>query len=109
MSILNYFANGCPSGSVNISSVNTNGCGATNLPSVGAGTPELHLILGIFFGILAAVAVLFIIIGGFRYVISSGDPQDMSKAKNTILYALIGLVVAITAEGIVSFALKYIP
>jgi hypothetical protein len=56
--------------------------------------------------ITAAVSVIMIIIGGFRYVISSGDSNAMSGAKNTILYAVIGLVVALSAQLIVSFVLS---
>ena len=44
-----------------------------------------------------------IIIGGFRYVTSQGDQTQMQSAKNTILYAVIGLIVAIAAYAIVSF------
>lgn len=105
---LMVFASGCASGNVSLGTVNKNmPCGATNLPTVNAGTPELQQILTIFFGILAGIAVLFVIIGGFRYVISNGKPQDMTKAKDTIIYALVGLVVALSAEAIVSFALSY--
>ena len=56
-------------------------------------------------GVAAAICVLFVTIGGFRYIISSGDPQNISKAKNTIIYAVIGLVVCITAYGIVSLVI----
>jgi hypothetical protein len=55
------------------------------------------------FGIFGAVAFLFIVIGGFRYVISSGDPKNTAKAKNTIIYALVGLVITISADAIVNF------
>ena len=53
--------------------------------------------------ILAAVAVIMIVIGGIRYTISQGDSSAISSAKNTILYAVIGLVVAILAYAIVNF------
>ena len=55
------------------------------------------------FGIMGAVALLVITIAGFKYVLSQGNPQETAKAKNTILYALIGLVVAILAFNIVKF------
>lgn len=54
----------------------------------------------------AAISLLFIVIGGFRYILSQGDPQGVSKAKGTVLYALIGLIVAIAAQVIVLFVLK---
>ncbi|MCL4358103.1 pilin [Patescibacteria group bacterium] len=77
------------------------------MPTVNASSSELHTILQVFFGILGALAVLFIVIGGLRYTISGGDPQAMSRAKMTILYAIIGLVVALFAEAIVTFVLSF--
>lgn len=53
--------------------------------------------------ILGIVAVIMIIIGGLRYVLSGGDSGAVTGAKNTILYAVIGLVVAIMAYAIVHF------
>lgn len=55
--------------------------------------------------IIGAIAVIMIIIGGIMYTISSGDPGKTKKAKDTILYSVIGLVVAIMAYGIVEFVL----
>lgn len=55
--------------------------------------------------IVSAVSVVMIIVGGFRYTISGGDQSALTSAKNTILYAIIGLVVAIMAYAIVHFVL----
>jgi type IV secretory pathway VirB2 component (pilin) len=52
------------------------------------------------------IAVIMIIIAGIRYVTSNGDPQTASKAKNTIIYAVIGLVITILAYAIVNFVLS---
>lgn len=60
-------------------------------------------ILGIVVGI---AAVIMIIIAGFKYITSSGDPNGVNSAKNTILYAVIGLVIALSAQGIALFVLK---
>lgn len=78
----------------------------TNLPNVAASGAQLRTILQIVMGVLAAIAVLMITIGGFRYVISEGNPESTKKARSTILYALVGLVVAISAEVIVTFFLN---
>lgn len=78
----------------------------TGLPNVGASHHEIGQILTIVFGIIAAVAVLMIVISGFRFIIAQGNPQEVAKARNTIIYAVIGLLVAITAEGIVAFTLS---
>lgn len=72
-------------------------------PTVNADGSTMTTILDIVFGIFGAVAVLFIVIGGFRYVISSGDPKNTAKAKNTIIYALVGLVITLSATAIVNF------
>lgn len=53
--------------------------------------------------IIGAIAVIMIIIGGFRYVISGGNSSNVTAAKNTILYAIIGVVVAILAYAIINF------
>lgn len=52
------------------------------------------------------VSVIAIIIGGFRYIISSGESQEVSTAKRTILYAVIGLVVALTAQMLIVFVIN---
>ncbi|HRQ98143.1 MAG TPA: pilin [Candidatus Saccharibacteria bacterium] len=55
--------------------------------------------------IIGALAVLMLIIGGIRYTISGGDTAAVTAAKNTILYAIIGIIVAILAYAIVNFVL----
>lgn len=52
------------------------------------------------------LAVIMIIIGGFAYVTSSGDPHKLNGAKNTILYALIGVAVAISAQLIINVVMN---
>ena len=51
------------------------------------------------------VAVVAIIIGGLRYILSQGNEKAIEGAKNTILYAVIGLIVAVLAYAIVNFVL----
>src|SRR5262245_5917613 len=53
--------------------------------------------------IIVSISVIVIIVGGIRYVLSSGDQTAVTNAKNTILYAVIGLVVAFMAYAIVNF------
>lgn len=52
------------------------------------------------------VAVIFIIVGGVQYMTSSGDPSKTKKAKDTILYACIGLVICALAFAIVNFVIS---
>jgi uncharacterized membrane protein YozB (DUF420 family) len=49
-----------------------------------------------------AIAVIFLIIGGIRYMISSGNSDQIEKAKHTILYAIIGIVIVIFSYVIVN-------
>ncbi len=60
----------------------------------------------IIIGIVAAISFLMIVIGALKYTTSGGEPQSMAKAKNTILYALVGLVICIIAFSIVRFAVR---
>jgi uncharacterized membrane protein YuzA (DUF378 family) len=64
---------------------------------------EVQTILSIVFTIIGAIALLIITIAGFSYITSAGDPQKAANAKNAIIYALVGLAVAISAEAIVTF------
>lgn len=75
-----------------------------------AGSSELKgNIIGIInaiIGILGIVAVIVIIIGGITYMTSSGDSSKVKKAKDTILYGIIGLVICILAFAIVNFVIN---
>jgi len=55
--------------------------------------------------VIGAVSVIMLIIGGIRYVVSGGDSGAVTSAKNTILYAVIGIVVAILAYALVNFVI----
>lgn len=63
----------------------------------------IKTVVNVLLYVIGAVAVIMIIIGGLRYTISNGDSGQVTSAKNTILYAVIGLVVAILAYAIVNF------
>lgn len=56
--------------------------------------------------IAGVAAVILIIIGGLMYVMSDGDANKVSTAKNTILYAAVGLVVVILAQAIILFVIN---
>lgn len=55
--------------------------------------------------VIGIVAVIMLIVGGFRYVLSNGNEKAISGAKDTILYAIIGIVVALLSYAIVNFVL----
>lgn len=80
-------------------SVNNQSGGGTKLEDM------IKTIVNVLLFLLGAIAVIMIIIGGIRYATSGGDASATKSAKDTILYAVIGLVVAILAYAIVNFIL----
>ena len=60
-------------------------------------------IVNIMLTILGILAVIMIIFGGIRYVTSAGDASRVKSAKDTVMYSVVGLVVAILAYAIVNF------
>lgn len=65
----------------------------------------IAIIINVLSFVVGIAAVIMLIIGGFRYVTSGGDSNSVSGAKNTILYAIIGLVVVGLSQLIVQFVL----
>ena len=59
--------------------------------------------------IVGAVAVIMLIIGGVKYVVSGGDAKKVTDAKNTVLYAIIGLIICFLAFAIVNFVITSLP
>ena len=66
---------------------------------------QANTIINVVIGVVGFVAVAFIIFGGVQYTTSAGDPGKVKKAKDTILYGIIGLVVSMLAYAIVNFVL----
>lgn len=96
----------CPDGT----DAGANGLASCNKLSNTANTNDLmgqaNSIINVVIGVIGFVAVAFIIFGGFQYTTSAGDPGKVKKAKDTILYGIIGLVVAMLAYAIVNFVLS---
>ena len=65
-------------------------------------------IINAIIGVLGFVCVVVMIVGGVNYMISAGDSGKVTKAKNTILYGLIGLVICVLAFAIVNFLISNI-
>ena len=82
------------------------GCGTAGT----SGTTDLSgiasKIVNIFSIIVGIVAVLMIIYGGFKYITSGGDSGNVSGAKNTLIYAIIGLIIVALAQIIVHFVIN---
>lgn len=66
----------------------------------------IQRVINILLFIVGAGAVIMLIIGGIRYVVSAGDQQAVANAKNTILYAIVGIVVAVLAYAAVQFVFE---
>lgn len=80
-------------------------CDATSTEAQDTVNEILTLVINIFSIVVGVAAVIMIIVGGLRYIISGGDSGNVTSAKNTILYAIIGLVVVALAQFIVKFVL----
>ena len=59
--------------------------------------------------IVGIIAVIMLIIGGIKYLLSGGDSKKVTDAKNTVLYAIIGLVVCFLSFAIVNFVISTLP
>jgi Type IV secretion system pilin len=82
---------------------------ATGCPTAGDENAGLNaiitLVINVFSVVVGFIAIVMMIYGGFKYITSSGDSGNVTSAKNTIMYALIGLVVVALAQLIVRFVL----
>lgn len=68
----------------------------------------VQTIINIILAVVGVIAVIMIIFGGIQYSTSAGDSGKVKKAKDTILYGIIGLVIALLAFAIVNFVLDSI-
>ena len=91
-----------------INSEITSGMNAT---SAGTSTPTdanvvIKNVTNIMFFIIGAVSVIMLIYGGIRYTTSGGNANSVTAAKNTIMYSIVGLVIAILAFAVVQFVVN---
>lgn len=68
----------------------------------------LRLIVNILSVLVGFIAVVMIIFGGIKYITSGGDSGNISGAKNTIVYAIVGLVIVALAQVLVHFVLAHV-
>jgi Type IV secretion system pilin len=92
------------SGTAQVSCGDSQSCD-TGLPNVGATGDNLQGALQIVFGIIGALAVLMIVIAGLRFVLAQGNSQETARARNTMIYAVLGLVISLAAEAFVALVL----
>ena len=92
----------CPSGSIRSHADSLAEC---NIESDDSLWPTIQTIINVVLGIIAVIAVIMIIIGGIEYTVSRGDAAKTKKGRDTIIYSVIGLVIALLAFAIVNFVL----
>ena len=80
-----------------------NAAGNQDGPSLNSIITNVVNIMSMIVGILAVIMIIY---AGFRYVSSGGDSSGISGAKNTLIYAIVGLIVVAMAQFIVQFVLK---
>lgn len=81
------------------------GDACNKLAAEGAINTTIGNVVTIFSVIVGVVAVIMIIVGGFKYVTSNGDSSQITSAKNTIVYAIVGLIIVAIAQILVRFVL----
>lgn len=103
----NVNAGSCPQGSLR--QTYSNSISECNIADDHAGSNDLmktiNTIISVVLGILGILAVAYIIYGGFMFTTAAGDTAKTKKARETIMYGVIGLVVALLAFAIVNFVL----
>lgn len=109
--VSNVNAVSCPNGSYRAGE-DVGSISECNLAKDHAGANDLmgtvNIIINVVLGVLGLLAVVVIIYGGFMYTTSVGDSSKIKKAKDTIMYGVIGLVIALLAFAIVNFVVSSI-
>lgn len=67
------------------------------------------LVINIFSVVVGIIAVVMIVYGGFKFITSGGDSGKVTSARNTIIYAIIGLAIVALAQTIAKFVLEKTP
>lgn len=107
---IDVFSSACSSTSSSSGGASSSGSSSGSSEVCGAAktddaTKIVRSVINTVLYVLAFIAVIMIIIGGIRYTTSNGDSGSIKSAKDTIMYAVIGLVVAIMAFAIVNFVI----
>ena len=95
-----FAANGidiCSNGNENSVYCKNKGSGETQVNGI------IKTIVEVLLTAVGAISIIMIVIGGIMFALSSGDAQKAAKARNTVLYAVVGLIVSIFASAIVNF------
>lgn len=102
INILHFFAStSCGGGATSTGLVSS-----SSLPTACANSGTVSNVLTILFVVLGALALLMMVVAGFRLVVSAGKPDETAAAKRQIAYSLAGLIVAALAAVIVQFVVN---
>lgn len=97
----------CDSGTLSIQSGADCGQGTDQPANLFDGDESLFKkITNVMLFIIGAISVIMLIVGGIKYTVSGGDQGAVQSAKNTIMYAIVGIIVAILAYAVVNFVTK---
>lgn len=81
-------------------------CSGAGGEATGQLSDLVRTVINLLSAIVGIVAVIMIIVGGLRYITSGGNDANVTSAKNTILYAIIGLIIVALAQVLVRFTLN---
>lgn len=81
-------------------------CSTSGLDTSGSLSSIAKQIVNVLSIIVGVVAVIMIIVGGFKYITSGGESSNVSGAKNTLIYAIVGLIIVAIAQFIVHYVLS---
>ncbi len=98
-------AGGNPNKDAACEGVRMTGGGGCDADASGTINNVIRTVIDLFSIVVGVTAVIMIMVGGFKYIVSSGDSSNVNSAKNTILYAIVGLVIVVLAQVIVRFVL----
>jgi hypothetical protein len=87
--------------------INANGSNACDTNAVGTLNTTLGEFITIFSVIIGIITVIMVMVSGFKLITSNGDPNGVSSAKTTLIYALIGVLVVVVAQVLVHFVIYH--
>jgi uncharacterized membrane protein YuzA (DUF378 family) len=76
------------------------------LPTVEAGATQVSTVIRIVFMVVGVLALVYLILAGFKLITSLGNPEALNQARQSIIYAVIGIVISLSAQLIVTFLLR---
>lgn len=94
---------------INDSTVCKDSASSTNKNTILGRDGIITKVINVLSIVIGIVSVIVIIVAGIRYIVSSGDSGKITDARNSIIYAVVGLVVALLAQAIVTFVIKKLP